>query len=143
MTQEERDAQWDKSFDVALGDFDDRLAKERVEIEEQQEAGGGGGNNGGGGAGGDGAEGSGSGLGGNGGVPEEVQGGGVASVGGLGGRGSPNTVARRYPAPDDIPSGQDDDVVARQLREAAETEKDPELRAKLWAEYRKYKSKKS
>ena len=33
----------------------------------------------------------------------------------------------------------DDDVVARQLREAAEKEKDPELKKKLWEEYRKYK----
>ena len=41
--------------------------------------------------------------------------------------------------PDDIPSGSDDDVVARQLREAAEKETDPELREKLWDEYRKYK----
>lgn len=41
--------------------------------------------------------------------------------------------------PADIPDGQDDDVVARQLREAAEKETDPELKAKLWEEYRKYK----
>jgi hypothetical protein len=33
----------------------------------------------------------------------------------------------------------DDDVVARQLREAAERETDPELKKKLWEEYRKYK----
>lgn len=32
-----------------------------------------------------------------------------------------------------------DDIVARQLREAAEKETDPELREKLWEEYRKYK----
>lgn len=42
--------------------------------------------------------------------------------------------------PPDIPSGDDDDVVARQLREAAMKEPDPELRKKLWDEYRKYKS---
>ena len=41
--------------------------------------------------------------------------------------------------PPDIPDGSDDDVVARQLREAAEKETDPELRARLWEEYRKYK----
>ena len=34
---------------------------------------------------------------------------------------------------------QDDDIVARQLREAAENETDPELKAKLWEEYRQYK----
>lgn len=32
-----------------------------------------------------------------------------------------------------------DDIVARQLREAAEKETDPELRAKLWKEYDQYK----
>ena len=33
-----------------------------------------------------------------------------------------------------------DDVVARQIREAAEKETDPELKKKLWAEYKKYKA---
>lgn len=41
--------------------------------------------------------------------------------------------------PADLPDGSDDDVVARQLREAAEKETDPELKAKLWEEYRNYK----
>jgi len=41
--------------------------------------------------------------------------------------------------PADIPDGSDDDVVARQLREAAMNESDPELRERLWDEYRKYK----
>ncbi len=41
--------------------------------------------------------------------------------------------------PADIPDGSDDDVVARQIREAAQRETDPELREKLWDEYRKYK----
>ena len=41
--------------------------------------------------------------------------------------------------PADIPDGSDDDVVARQLREAALREKDPKLRERLWDEYRKYK----
>ena len=43
-----------------------------------------------------------------------------------------------FPIPEDIPSGNDDDVVARQLREAAMGEPDPELREKLWDEYRSY-----
>lgn len=38
----------------------------------------------------------------------------------------------------EIESGYDD-IVARQLREAAEKETDPELKEKLWEEYRKYK----
>lgn len=33
----------------------------------------------------------------------------------------------------------DDDIVARQLREAAEQETDPEVKERLWEEYRKYK----
>ncbi len=33
----------------------------------------------------------------------------------------------------------DDDIVARQLREAAEKETDPDLKAKLWKEYEAYK----
>lgn len=33
----------------------------------------------------------------------------------------------------------EDDIVARQLREAAEKETDPEIKEKLWEEYRKYK----
>lgn len=40
----------------------------------------------------------------------------------------------------DIPSGHDDDVIARQLREAAEAETDPEVKEQLWEEYRKYKN---
>jgi hypothetical protein len=41
--------------------------------------------------------------------------------------------------PADIADGSDDDIVARQLREAAMKEKDPALRDKLWQEYRDYK----
>lgn len=70
----------------------------------------------------------------------------ITVAGAGGGRGSVNTPGRspppntaRYPAPDDIPSGNDDDVVARQLREAAMREPDPAVREKLWDEYRKYK----
>jgi len=46
----------------------------------------------------------------------------------------------RQGVPPDIPDGSDDDVVARQLREAAEKERDPELKKRLWEEYRKYKA---
>ncbi len=38
-----------------------------------------------------------------------------------------------------LPPPEDDDIVARQLREAAEKETDPELKKKLWEEYWKYK----
>ena len=38
-----------------------------------------------------------------------------------------------------LPPPEDDDIVARQLREAAEKEPDPALKKKLWEEYWKYK----
>jgi hypothetical protein len=41
--------------------------------------------------------------------------------------------------PPDVGDGADDDVVARQIRKVAESERDPQLREKLWDEYRKYK----
>jgi len=50
----------------------------------------------------------------------------------------PPPAGESFPPPEDIPSGRDDDVVARQLREAAMREPDPELREALWEEYRKY-----
>ena len=43
------------------------------------------------------------------------------------------------PGDEDNLNTQDDDIVARQLREAAENETDPELKEKLWKEYREYK----
>lgn len=52
-------------------------------------------------------------------------------------RGSPSAGSG---APDrSIPSGDDDDIVARRLRRAAEQETDPELKEKLWKEYVEYK----
>jgi hypothetical protein len=41
--------------------------------------------------------------------------------------------------PDDVAVMVDDDIIARQLREAALAEEDPALRERLWEEYRKYK----
>ena len=49
---------------------------------------------------------------------------------GSGGSGAP---------PSGYTASRDDDIVARQLREAAEKETDPELKAKLWKEYEEYK----
>ena len=40
--------------------------------------------------------------------------------------------------PEDIAVNTYEDIVARQLREAALAEDDPELRERLWEEYRKY-----
>ncbi|MBT4492111.1 MAG: hypothetical protein HOC70_02635 [Gammaproteobacteria bacterium] len=42
--------------------------------------------------------------------------------------------------PEDVPDPQGDDIVAQQLREAAIAETNPELRNKLWEEYKRYKA---
>jgi hypothetical protein len=68
---------------------------------------------------------------------------GVAGTGpqgspGAGGGAAPQQQQETFPPPEDIPSGRDDDIVARQLREAAMREADPELREALWDEYRRY-----
>jgi hypothetical protein len=67
----------------------------------------------------------------------------VAGVPGIGAGGSPvddlsqEEIEQR--TPDDVPTMVDDDIIARQLREAALVEEDPKLRERLWDEYRKYK----
>lgn len=65
-------------------------------------------------------------------------GGSGSSVGGAQGGPVSTAPAGHYPAPDDIPDGRGDDVVARQIREAAMNEPDSELRERLWDEYRRY-----
>lgn len=62
--------------------------------------------------------------------------GGVQGGGRPEGQDPSRTASRDAPPADD-----DDDIVARQLREAAEKETDPVLREKLWEEYRRYKEK--
>lgn len=52
--------------------------------------------------------------------------------------GSPGNTLPRPPS--DVGSGHDDDVIAKQFREAAEKETNPELREKLWDDYRRYKN---
>ena len=52
---------------------------------------------------------------------------------------SDDDTARGERAKEPPESDQDDDIVARQLREAAEKETDPELKKKLWKEYEDYK----
>jgi hypothetical protein len=63
---------------------------------------------------------------------------GSASGGAVGGGHGQGT--RQAPPPMGVPEGQDDDIVARQLREAAENETDPGLKEKLWEEYYAYKN---
>ncbi len=53
--------------------------------------------------------------------------------------GGPAVGTDATPVPPDVGDGKNDDVVARQLREAAMKEKDPGVREKLWQEYRDYK----
>ncbi len=78
--------------------------------------------------------------------PEDFGAGGAAEESsGLGASpdlsGETGAIDERFGGPSPVrmePAG-DDDIVARQLREAAERETDPVLREKLWAEYRNYK----
>jgi hypothetical protein len=76
----------------------------------------------------------------------ETTGGGVSGTGD-GTDGQQNGPAGTVGDPDgettppvDRPPADDDDIVARQLREAAERETDPVLKEKLWQEYDKYKA---
>ncbi len=154
QTSAEKVAQLDQELNAALGEFDEMLLKEEEKVaahiprqrEENQSAPGGW------------QEGSAGGLRGQeGGVdsapageqtvgdskpgsPPDQSGGvqnGPTNEGGISGSSSrsqlPPTEGRK-----DLPED-DDDIVARQLREAAEQETDPEVKEKLWEEYRKYK----
>jgi len=56
------------------------------------------------------------------------------SAGGANGNASGNGAVAQ-----EVPDGNDDDIVARRLRKAAEQETDPELKDKLWKEYVEYK----
>ena len=48
-------------------------------------------------------------------------------------------VMRNGKLPEDIPASDNDSILEAQIRQAAVDEKDPELKKKLWNEYRKYK----
>ena len=61
--------------------------------------------------------------------------GGSGEVGGV----PPQVPLDNGAVPEDIPPGDDDDIVAQQIREAATSESDPAMRERIWAEYRKYK----
>jgi len=63
----------------------------------------------------------------------------IQSTGADGGLATTQRADGKTTRPPNIPPGDDDDIVARQLREAAEQETDPALREKLWEEYRAYK----
>jgi hypothetical protein len=151
------------TFLEALGEFDQMLLKEEekvaARVPSQRESGGASGSGSGSGGAGEGGaqgqgqgqgqgEGQGQGLEGDAGEPfgsEESQqagqpGSSAAGAPGSGdGRASAEDASRVGARGGQLPPPEDDDIVARQLREAAEKETDPELKKKLWEEYWKYK----
>ena len=156
-TAEEQVAALDAMLMAGLGEYDERLLREQERIKAaapntNSDTGGGDGS----GSEGGGADGEGEGEGENGtegdAGDQGRNSGGVAGngqqTGATGGQrqGGPvdssqgsGDAGNESDQPADIGDGSDDDVVARQLREAAEQETDPELKAKLWEEYRRYK----
>jgi len=137
-TDEERKDALEQQLEALIGDFDKMILSEQEEIKEQERVSqaGGSGACSGGGQPGDTAEGTGA-------PPGEP---GTAKDGeevlkaepGAG----PGTGKKDVPEfeKNDVGDGSDDDIVARQLREAAEAETDPVLKAQLWEEYKKYKN---
>jgi len=129
---DERAARLGKELDESIGGFDEVL------MEEQQEVASVGRN----------TEGFGEGAGGGGGGISLGQqsagsGGGVTVANSSMERESPTAGMTQEEieerTPDDVAVMVDDDIIARQLREAALAEEDPALRDRLWEEYRKYK----
>jgi hypothetical protein len=155
-TGEERREGLDRKLDSSLSEFDALILREQEILEQKREAsaaaGGGGGGEGGEGAEGD--EGAESGEGaedgeetgasearGTGTSKDDPSGEEVAAEEGARPEGSEAETGEvsNGRIPPDVGDGSDDDIVAGQLREAAMKEEDPELREKLWDEYRAYK----
>ena len=144
-SEAERKARLEKTLEESVGGFDEVLADEQREISTVGRNTEGFGGSGGGGSGTGrvglgkqatgGAERDGGSSGGAGGGagsvvgPQEQR---EATVGGL----SEEVIKSR--TPDDIPDLVSEDIVAKQLREAALSEDDPVLRERLWEEYRLY-----
>jgi hypothetical protein len=162
-TRAEQTASMDRQLFASLGEFDELLLKEEEKVSSrvpsQRETGGNGRDSLSGGSGtssGKGGE-SGDGTAGAGGASPAstgTDGAGTSSSrsgqtsqsetsagsGSGAGAGDAGIDHSAYGAPGGkLPPPQDDDIVARQLREAAEKETDPELKKKLWEEYWKYK----
>lgn len=161
-TEEERIAGLDDQLGTSMSEFDELLLREMDELQRKRSGSPDGSGRSGTGDGDAGGEGSGSEA-----QGDQAQGGGesaqegdrtgenqqqdgeVASAsdpgeqqGGATGSSRPGGEDTSRPASRDAPPrDSDDDIVARQLREAAEKETDPELREKLWEEYRRYKAK--
>jgi hypothetical protein len=136
-TDAERAARLERELEESIGGFDEVLSEEQRQVASvgrNTEGFGTGGGSGGG----------------SGGISLGEQAAGAAGSG-SGGVAAPASMRRpqspieqmsddeiRERTPDDIPVLVDDDIIARQLREAALAEDDPELRERLWEEYRKY-----
>jgi hypothetical protein len=150
QSREERIASLEVELASGLADFDELLLREQERVKAAAPRSASGGGIGSGtredGHGGDGNGGSSEGSAGetrvgNASNGARSQAGGVGERSSTGAGGASGGVSRTGATrqPPGIPDGRDDDVVARQLREAAEKETDPELQKKLWEEYRKYK----
>lgn len=142
-TDREKVAVLDSGFNASLGEFDDMLLKEQEQIALHVPSGREGSSGGGT------ASGTGEGKSGGGGNGQKNMDsgqsakatdsteGGVAQAPANTGNNSQSRLPPTRGSKD--LSKSDDDIVARQLREAAEQETDPEVKARLWEEYRKYK----
>lgn len=129
----ERAERLDRELEESIGGFDEVLLEEQQEVASvgRNTEGFGGGSGGGGGV--DLGEQSGDGSGGSVSVVNDAMAPRESPVAGM----SQEEIRER--TPEDVPMTADDDIIARQLREAALAEEDPELRERLWEEYRKYK----
>ncbi|NQV86721.1 MAG: hypothetical protein HQ492_06550, partial [Woeseiaceae bacterium] len=133
----ERAEKLGEELDKSVGDFDEALGEEQRQVQSV----------------GQNTEGFGDGSGGKGGtisMGEQEAGASGGSAGGGAGGAAGSAESQAGPldgmsdeqiqarTPDDIEVNSFEDVVARQLREAALAEDDPKLRERLWEEYRKY-----
>ena len=122
MTPEEQRSEGDRKLDESLAEFDDRLRRERERSEEASNDGTGSGSESSSHEGATGGE-------------SDNRDAGAPAVG----RTTDESRARSGDPPN-LPDGGDDDIVAQQLRELAENERDPEKRAIYWQDYLDYKS---
>jgi hypothetical protein len=141
-TDAQRKARLEGTLEKSVDDFDGVIAEEQREISTvgRDTEGYGGGAAGGGGRVGLGKQGSG-GTQGSGGGAQGSGGDGGGAGGGGGATASVDAMSEEQKAsrtPDDIPDLVSEDIVAKQLREAALAEDDPALRERLWEEYRNY-----
>ncbi len=133
LTEAEKKQILNRELDTRFAEFDKLMMTEREAVARQSDESGSG----------SGSEANGGGPGGDeSGQETAMSDSGVESISASKSSGVPGTGHSDIPVeiPADIGSPQSDDIIARQLREAAMKEQDPALREKLWNEYRKYKS---